>query len=35
MAFNKMFDTIRHAYEVFGFIPLDTPILERAEVLPL
>ncbi len=33
MVFNKLFDTIRHSYEMFGFIPLDTPILERAEVL--
>ncbi len=33
IAFNKMFDTIRLAYETFGFIPLDTPVLERAEVL--
>lgn len=33
MVFNKLFDTIRQSYEMFGFIPLDTPILERAEVL--
>ena len=33
IVFNKMFDTIRQAYESFGFIPLDTPVLERAEVL--
>ncbi len=33
MVFNKIFDTIRQSYEMFGFIPLDTPILERAEVL--
>jgi histidyl-tRNA synthetase len=33
LAFNKMFDTIRHTYELFGFVPLDTPVLERAEVL--
>jgi histidyl-tRNA synthetase len=31
--FNKMYDTIRKTYERFGFIPLDTPILESAEVL--
>ena len=31
--FNKMSDTIRRTYERFGFIPLDTPILESAEVL--
>jgi histidyl-tRNA synthetase len=33
MVFNKIFDTIRRTYESFGFIPLDTPVLERAEVL--
>jgi histidyl-tRNA synthetase len=33
LAFNKMFDTIRRTYELFGFVPLDTPVLERAEVL--
>ncbi|MFA6535295.1 MAG: histidine--tRNA ligase [Candidatus Babeliales bacterium] len=33
MVFNKIFDTIRQSYEMFGFIPVDTPILERAEVL--
>ncbi len=31
--FNKMYDIIRKTYELFGFIPLDTPILESAEVL--
>jgi histidyl-tRNA synthetase len=31
--FNKIFDEIRYAYELFGFVPLDTPVLERAEVL--
>ncbi len=33
IAFNEMFDTIRKTYENFGFIPLDTPVLERADVL--
>jgi len=33
MLFNSMFDTIRSIYESFGFIPLETPILERTEVL--
>jgi histidyl-tRNA synthetase len=33
MAFNKMLDTIRHTYELYGFIPIDTPILERTETL--
>jgi histidyl-tRNA synthetase len=31
--FNKLFDTIRQTYEAFGFIPVDTPVLERTEVL--
>ncbi len=31
--FNKMYDTIREVYESFGFLPLDTPVLELAEVL--
>lgn len=33
MLFKKISDVIRSTYENFGFIPLDTPILERAEVL--
>ena len=31
--FNKMYDSIRKSYEKFGFIPLDTPVLESSEVL--
>lgn len=31
--FNKMKDTIRDNYEKCGFIPLDTPVIEKAEVL--
>lgn len=31
--FNKMYDKIRKVYEKFGFLPLDTPILEYSEVL--
>ena len=31
--FNKMYDTIRRNYEKFGFLPVDTPILEKSEVL--
>lgn len=31
--FERMKDSIRHSYEEFGFIPLETPIIERAEVL--
>lgn len=33
IVFNKLFDTIRQSYETFGFIPVDTPVLERTEVL--
>ena len=31
--FNRVQDTIRAAYERFGFLPLDTPVLEYASVL--
>ncbi|WP_426348353.1 histidine--tRNA ligase [Alloiococcus sp. CFN-8] len=31
--FNNMLDTIRKNYENFGFIPQETPILEKSEVL--
>lgn len=31
--FNKMYDTIRSVYEKFGFLPLDTPVLEYSDVL--
>lgn len=31
--FNHMRDTIRASYEKFGFLPLDTPIIEYSEVL--
>ncbi len=31
--FNELMDKIRHSYEKFGFLPLDTPILELSEVL--
>lgn len=33
IAFNQMMDTIRVNFERYGFIPLDTPMLEKAEVL--
>ena len=26
--FNQMMDTIRKSYESFGFLPIDTPIIE-------
>lgn len=33
ITFNKMKDTIRRNYEKFGFIPLDTPTIEKSEIL--
>ncbi|MDW7670280.1 MAG: histidine--tRNA ligase [Bacillota bacterium] len=31
--FNRMMDTIRRVYERYGYVPLDTPIIEKSEVL--
>jgi len=31
--FNRMRDTIRGVYEEFGFLPLDTPVIELSEIL--
>lgn len=31
--FNEMKEIIRNSYEEFGFLPLDTPIIELSEVL--
>jgi histidyl-tRNA synthetase len=33
IAFNNMLDKIREIYKLYGFRPIETPILERAEVL--
>lgn len=33
IAFNKMKDTIRRNYEKYGFIPQETPLIEKSEVL--
>lgn len=30
---QRMFDTIRRTFEIFGFVPLDTPGIEKEEVL--
>jgi histidyl-tRNA synthetase len=30
---QRMFDTIRKMFEIFGFVPLDTPGIEKEEVL--
>lgn len=31
--FNQMVDKIRGSYEKFGFLPIDTPVIEASEVL--
>lgn len=31
--FNEMMDTIRRNFEKHGFLPIDTPVLEKSEVL--
>lgn len=33
IAFNDMLETIKKTYEKYGFIPLDTPMIEKSEVL--
>lgn len=33
LVFNNMLDTIRKNYENMGFLPIDTPVLEKQEVL--
>jgi len=33
LLFDKMMNTIRNSYELFGFTPIDTPVIEKAEVL--
>ncbi|MEI6559334.1 MAG: histidine--tRNA ligase [Rhodospirillaceae bacterium] len=33
VAFQSMLDTIRRGYERFGFLPVETPVFESAEVL--
>jgi histidyl-tRNA synthetase len=33
IAFNKMVNTIQQSFELFGFNPMDTPIIEKAEIL--
>ncbi|MEO6103426.1 MAG: histidine--tRNA ligase [Pseudoxanthomonas sp.] len=33
IAFQRMLDTIRRNYERFGFLPVETPVFELAEVL--
>ena len=31
--FNEMLDTIRKNFEKHGFLPIDTPAIEKTEVL--
>ena len=31
--FNKMCDTIKNVYERFGFVPIDTPVLEYSGII--
>ena len=33
IAFQRMLDTIRHTFEQFGFLPVETPVIELSEVL--
>ncbi len=33
VVFQRMVDTIRSVYERFGFVPIETPVIEVAEVL--
>ncbi|HEX2954875.1 MAG TPA: histidine--tRNA ligase [Bacillota bacterium] len=33
IVFNRMLDTIRRNYEKFGFVPFDTPAIEKSEIL--
>ncbi len=33
LAFQRMLDTIRRGFERFGFLPIETPVFERTDVL--
>ena len=33
VVFNRIYDKIREVYERFGFLPIDTPTIERSDVL--
>ena len=33
VAFQRMLDAIRAGYERFGFLPIETPVFERSDVL--
>ena len=31
--FNRIMNTLQETYELYGFTPLDTPLIEASEVL--
>ena len=31
VVFNRIYDKIREVYERFGFLPIDTPTIERSD----
>jgi len=31
--FNKMLDKIKNSYEKYAFLPIDTPVIEKSEIL--
>src|SRR5512139_728477 len=33
IAFQRMLDTIRKNFELFGFLPVETPVFERTDIL--
>jgi histidyl-tRNA synthetase len=33
LVFNKMLATVKESFELYGCIPMDTPIIEKAEIL--
>src|SRR3954470_10735513 len=33
IAFQRMLDTIRKNFELFGFLPIETPVFERTDIL--
>ena len=33
IAFQRMLDTIRRTFERYGFLPVETPVMELSEVL--
>jgi histidyl-tRNA synthetase len=33
LAFQRMLDTVRKGFELFGFLPIETPVFERTDIL--